>query len=227
MQKHFDTYPNATLCASVEDRKKCTKSVRERVVSIFVCFCLMTITEASEKVRARHTKQHKHWSASIKQCHLKHTNTHTHTYAHMCTVFNGSVMVQGRRRWGCWVDENISSAHCHRWMLRRMIISSSSNSTHMYLMCIRFICFIFLSFVCFFFFSISSFLPLLMGFSLSLCELITCHMPMVIITHDDICKGNASKQEHWMVKWARRHEAVEVDMFRFWIFIEKNKTNKL
>lgn len=29
----------------------------------------------------------------------------------------------------------------------------------------------------------------------SLCELITCHVPMVIIMCDDICKGNASKQE--------------------------------
>lgn len=53
---------------------------------------------------------------------------------------------------------------------------------------------------------------LLMLMLLLLCELITCHMPMVIIMCDDICKGNASKQEHsyrwqihiesvWLSKW--------------------------
>lgn len=46
-------------------------------------------------------------------------------------------------------------------------------------------------------------LPLLLFFSLPLCELITCHVPMVIITHDIICKGNASKQEHRMIKYER------------------------
>lgn len=183
----------------------------------FLCVCLMTIAEAGAKKRI---------CAHITPCN---SNDEVHQYSNAISntcaqtewdseleSFNG-FFVQGRRRWGCWVDENISSTHCHRWMHRRMIISSCSKQ-HSHVSCAHSFCLFRLSFpfqsirFCLYCCCCYIFLSFVVRINYLLCANGNNNAWWYL------CKGNASKQELRIWKNERATtEAVEVDMLCLWI----------